>query len=524
MTSSPSPLSGPHIRRRDFLRNSLGMALAASSSLALPTRVLAQQALTPSRGGALVLGIDNASSSDRIDPAYYFEQYMYHIGRQIFSTLTELDDDGTLIPGLATAWEPRQNAEEWVFKLRPGVVFHNGKTLQAQDVVYSLNHHRKEDSPSAVRGYMNQVKDIRAEGDDTVVIVLDGPNVDFPYLLGEVNFGITPDGANFDQGIGTGPYILESFQPGVRTLTRRNPNYWKSDRAFVDTIETVAYNDSAARVAALMSGSVHFINRIAPGIVRRLENSSSIDIHRNRGSFQVTFPGLADRAPFDNLDVRLAMKYAIDREQLLQSLANGYGSIGNDSPLFPSNPYYASDLPVHSYDPDKAKFHWQRAGITAPIVLSAADGATFAGAVSAAELYQNAATQAGIPFQVNRVPADGYWTEVWLKQPFCASGWSNRSTADAYLSMINHSAAPWNESHWKDARIDQMIAAGRAEFDESRRRQIYHDLQALYQAEGSTIVPLYIDSVSASRNALQGYVNVPGEVASRMAERVWLGA
>ncbi|KAF1021996.1 MAG: Heme-binding protein A [Paracidovorax wautersii] len=471
-----------------------------------------------------MLGIDNASTSDRIDPAYYFEQYGYHIGRQLFNTLTELDDSGKLIGGLAESWTSGQQLREWRLRLRKGVVFHNGKALQAQDVVYSLNHHRQKDSPSAVRGYMQQVKDVRADGSDTVVITLNAPNADFPYLLGEVNFGITPDGEDFNKGIGTGPFVLESFQPGVRTVTRRNPNYWKSDRAFVDRVETVAYNDSAARVAALLSGAVHFANRIAPNVVQRLAASPAVQIHRNKGSFQVTFPGLADREPFNNLDVRLALKYAIDREQLLQSLVNGYGTIGNDTPLFPTSPYYASDLPVHRYDPDKARFHWKKSGQTNPIVLSAADGATFASAVSAAELYQAAATKAGIPFRVNRVPADGYWTEVWLKHPFCASGWSNRPTADAYLSMINLSNAPWNEAHWKNERIDQLIVAARAEADDARRRQIYHDLQVLYQAEGSTVVPLYLDSVSASRRNVRGYVDVPGEVASRAAERIWFDA
>lgn len=513
------------VTRRQFLQHSAALSVSASAlgGLLLPCWASAQTDATPQRGGHLILAIDNASSSDRLDPAYYFEQYMYHVGRQLFNTLTELHDDGTLAPGLAESWETT-DATQWVFTLRQGVTFHNGKTLTADDVVYSLNHHRADDSPSAVKGYMEQITELTARGQHQVVMTLSAPNMDLPYLLGEVNFAITPAGANFDDGIGTGPFVLESFEPGVRTLVKRNENYWKSDRAFVDSVETRAFNDATARVAALMSGSVHFVNRVTPSIVSRLESASSLTINRNVGSFQVTFPGLADRAPFNNKDVRLAMKYALDREQLLNLLVQGYGQVGNDSPLFPSNPYFTTDLPSHAFDPDKALHHWRQSGMDRPIRLSTADGATFEGAVSAAELYQQSAQRAGIPLEVNRVPADGYWSEVWRQHEFCASGWSSRPTADAYLSMVNLSNAPWNEARWANEQLDQLIIAARGEQDEAKRRQMYHDIQVLYQQEGSTVAPLYMDSISANRADVRGYIDVPGEVATRSVEKMWIAS
>lgn len=520
-----TPLSAGGLTRRQFLQRSAALSVSASAfgGLILPSLASADANLTPQRGGHLILGIDNASSSDRLDPAYYFEQYMYHIGRQLFNTLTELNDDGTLAPGLAEEWDT-SDATNWVFKLREDVTFHNGKSLTADDVVYSLNHHRAEDSPSAVKGYMEQITEIAARGSHEVVITLSAPNMDLPSLLGEVNFAITPADADFDAGIGTGPFVLERFEPGVRTLVKRNENYWKSDRAFVDSVETRAFNDSSARVAALMSGSVHFVNRVTSSIVSRLEAASSVNINRNAANFQVTFPGLADRAPFNNPDVRLAMKFALDREQLLKLLVQGYGQIGNDSPLFPNNPYFSNDLPTHEYDPDKAIHHWRKAGLSQPIRLSAADGATFEGAVSAAELYQQSAQRAGIPLEVNRVPADGYWSEVWRQHEFCASGWSSRPTADAYLSMVNLSNAPWNEARWANEQLDQLIIAARGEQDEATRRQMYQDIQLLYQQEGSTVAPLYIDAISANRSNVHGYVDVPGEVATRSVEKMWLSS
>ncbi|PXX07863.1 peptide/nickel transport system substrate-binding protein [Paraburkholderia tropica] len=521
--SNDTDMSAPaHASRRRFLQLTGGSLAAGAAAALLPLG--ARAAETPKRGGHLILGIDTASSSDRIDPAFYFEEYMYNVGRQIFNTLTDLNDDGSLRSGLATSWESRQGATVWVFKLRQGVLFHNGKTLEPADVIYSLNHHRTKDSQSAAKSYLDPVRDIAVTGPNELTFHLATPNVDFPWLLGDVHFGITPAGADFDKGIGTGAFVLERFQPGVRTLTRRNPHYWDSSRGFVDSVETVAYNDSAARVAALLSGSVHLINRVEPRVTKRLETTPNIVIHRALDTQNILFPMLADIAPYTSNDLRTALKYAIDREQLRNSLLSGYGSVSNDNPLFPSNRFYTTDIPKHSYDPDKARFYWKKAGVSQPIVLTAADGATFNGAVSAAELYQASATRAGIPFQVNRVPADGYWTQVWMKQPFCASSWANRSTADAYLSMVCVSNAPWNESKWKNPKFDQLVAEARAQADETRRRQLYHDIQVLYAEQGASVIPLYADSLRASRANLRGYVDIAGEVGSRAAERVWFAS
>ncbi|WP_144107848.1 ABC transporter substrate-binding protein [Paraburkholderia sp. BCC1886] len=520
--SGDTSLSAEERARRRFLQRAGSTAAALSATSLLGPRAFA--AGTPKRGGHLVIGSDTASSSDRLDPAFYFEEFMYLVGRQVFNTLTDLNDDGSLRPGLAVSWDSRDNAQTWIVKLRSGVQFHNGKVLEPADVVYSLDHHRGKDSQSAAKAYLDPVKEIAITGPLELTFKLASPNVDFPYLLGDVHFGITPKGADFDKGIGTGAYVLEKFQPGVRVLTRRNPNYWDPTRGFVDTVETVAYNDSAARVAALLSGSVHLINRVEPRLAKRLDTVSSIHLYRARDTNNILFPMLADQAPFNNNDVRTALKYAIDREQLRTSLLGGYGSVANDNPLYPSNRFYTTDVPKHAYDPDKAKFYWKKSGATQPIVLTAADGATFAGAVSAAELYQNSATRAGIPFKVNRVPADGYWTQVWMKQPFCASSWANRPTADAYLSMICVTGAPWNESRWSNPAFDKLVAAARSESNDARRKQIYHDIQVLYVEQGASVIPLYQDSLVATRSNLKGYSDIPGEVGSRAAEKVWFAS
>ena len=127
------------------------------------------------------------------------------------------------------------------------------------------------------------------------------------------------------------------------------------------------------------------------------------------------------------MNVRLALKHAINRQELVDKILFGHGTVGNDQPIGPSYRFYDGDIPQTTYDPDKAKFYLKEAGLDSlEVTLSAADAA-FPGAVDSAVLYQDEAAKAGINLTVNRVPNDGYWSDVWLKAPFCAVYWGGRA-------------------------------------------------------------------------------------------------
>ena len=516
-TNRPSVWAMP---RRAFLG---GAAMAGASALILPQALRAQSA-SPSRGGHLVMGIDNASTSDRLDPAYYWEQFNYHCGTQLFDTLTDLDEQGLVTPALAESWEPRNGGQQWVFTLRPGVTFHNGKALAPEDVIYSLNHHRGDDTESAGKSYLMAVTSITRTGPMEITIDLDAPNADFPYLLSDIHYVITFDGANFDEGVGTGPYILENFEPGVSLLVRRNENYWNPARGFVASIETLAYNDASARVAALMSGSLHFINNISAQVATRLRGMDQIQLLEERDNQLGLFVGRTDQGPFANADLRRAVKYAVQREEMVEAIFPGSGSVSHDNPLFPTSRYFSADLPRHDYDADKAAYYWKKSGYDGPIRLSVAEGATFAGAVECAQLMQASASAAGLPFEIDRVPADGYWSEVWMKHDFCSSIWSARPTADALLSLLYHSKSTWNETYWNNSQFDGLITAARGELDDTKRRAMYHDAQLLIVEESASVIPVYRSMLNGGSANLRGFTATPGQIAPRIGPSVWLDA
>jgi peptide/nickel transport system substrate-binding protein len=511
------------IGRRAFIgRLSAGTALA-TLALGLGAEREGLAAETPKRGGHLLVGTDGASTTDSLDPQTYLGAFSPFVGFQLYDTLTDVNEHGELVPELAQSWEARPGAKEWILKIRSGVTFHNGKTLTAEDVVYSLNLHRGSNSKSAAKAYLAPVTEIKATGPLEVTVVLDSGNADVPYIMTDYHLCIMPDGAKPTAGVGTGPFVYDSYEPGVRARTHRNANFWQAGLPYVDSVETIAINDPVARSSALLSGSIHLMNRVNPKVAAAFEKNPHLQLFNVSAAAHYCFPMRCDTAPFNDNNVRLALKSAIDRENIVKAVLKGYGRIGNDQPIPSFDPAFASDLPQRTYDPDKARFYMKSAGYDGPIDLHVSEGA-FDGSVEAAEVYQVDAAKAGIRINVVREPADGYWSNVWMKKGFCASFWSGRPTADLMFSICYKSDAPWNESFWKNPKFDQLLIAARAELDRGKRNQIYRDMQHTVHDESGELIPMFNNFLDGATKKLGGFKPMPAYElgAYRSPRQVWL--
>ncbi|MGI9499725.1 MAG: ABC transporter substrate-binding protein [Geminicoccaceae bacterium] len=408
------------LSRRDFMAyaSALGIGAAASGSIFTSAAKAA-----PARGGDVRIGHAHGSTTDSLDPGTWENDFTIELGFAVNNYLTEIAPDGSIVGELAESWEGSDDAKAWTFVLRKDVTFHNGKTVTSADVVASFNHHRKEGSESAAGPIVSPITDVKADGDNVVVFTLNAGNADFPFLVSDYHIPIKPasdDGIDWQSGVGCGPYVMESWEPGISALFKRHDGYWKGDRAWFDSIEYTAVIDAAARGNALVTGEVHVISRPDLKTIQLLERRPGIDVEETSGTAHYGFPMRVDVAPFDNNDVREALKWAIDREELVQKILKGRGVVGNDHPIGRSNRYHATEeeLPQRTYDPDKAKFHLKQAGMeNIKVELQVAEAA-FAGAVNAAELYREQAAAAGIDLVVVREPDDGYWSNIWNVQPF----------------------------------------------------------------------------------------------------------
>lgn len=518
-------LAAGTLTRRDFMAAAAATGVTATLANTLFSNIAHA---APQRGGHFKLGIGAGSTTDSLDPATYVDSYMQSLGHALHGYLTEVNNKGELVGELAESWEVSQDAKVWTFKLRQGVIFHNGKALEAEDVVNSINHHRGENSTSAAKGIVSAIEDIKADGKATVVFRLKGGNADFAYLLDDYHLAIMPtkDGEADPSGVGTGAYVLESIEYGVKATVRRNPTYWKPGRGWFESCEFLAIKDVAARTNALMTGEIHAMDRCDLKTVHLLERNKDIEIVSATGTQHYTVPMLVNLTPFNDVNVRLALKYAVDRQKLVDTILQGFGQVGNDHPISPSDQHYAKELEQRQYDPDKAKFHLKKAGLSAVNVdLSTADAA-FSGAVDAAVLYREHAAKAGIDIDVIREPNDGYWESVWMKKPWCFSYWSGRPTADWMFSQVYASDATWNDTHWKNERFDQLLVAARSELDETKRRDMYVEMQQICRDDGGTVVPVFANYVNAlSKRIGHDQIGSSWDLdGHRSAERWWFVA
>lgn len=513
------------ISRREFLAR--GSALAAAAAMAGLPHAARAQGETPKSGGRMRLGLQNASQNDNLDPGTWSTSWTgASFNGAVYNNLVEILPNGTVAADLAESWESSDGARIWHFRLRPNVTFHHGKTLVAEDVRESFLHHMKPDSTSGARAIVEQIESIEVDGPDMVVFTLAEGNADFPFLLSDYHLSIFPvlEGGGIDivSGKGTGAFLLDSFEPGIATRLLRNPNYHKNNLPYLDEVEFVSIPDSTARLNALLTGEVEFIQDVDILNVPMVERSADFHVIRVPGLRHFSFDMDTRVAPFDNPDVRLALKYAMDRDDMIDKIFLGEAIKGNDNPVA-SIMQFHHEMPQRDYSIEKAREHLAKAGLESLSVdLSVAENA-FAGAVEAAVLYQEHAARAGITINVVREAADGYWENVWLKKPFCGVDWFGRATVDWLFSTIYTSDAPWNAG-WSNARFDELHASARAEIDEAKRAAQYAEMQQIIHDDGNIVTVGFVNWRNAVSNNV-GYGQVGGLMPldnMRICERFWI--
>ena len=488
------------ISRRSFMNAAIAAGVTASAATGLWTT---SAKAMPKRGGTYRVAQHDGNTSDQHDPGKYQSNYEISMTHTFRSYLTMINADGTLGGDLATDWSATPDAREWTFKLNSAATFHSGAKVTATDVLASMNHHRGEQSTSAAKSLLESVEDIVDNGDGSVTFKLGAPNADLPWIMPDYHLPIVPanaDGtANWQSGDGSGPYRLVENEFGVSSRFVRHEG-WHGEGAYFDEVVFLAINDPNARQTALVTGDVDACSLLENKTLALLGRDPNIEVDNISSAQCITMPMHVDVAPFDNNDVRMALKLSINREELIEKITFGAATIGNDFHHSPAMPYFPSEIPQRDYDPDKAKWHLQQAGMeNLEVSFSTADSIT-TGAVDAAILYAEHAKAAGITINVVREPNDGYWSDVWLVKPWCMVTWGARPTPDVMYTLAYKDDAAWNESHWKNPEFNKLLLQAKAELDDAKRAQMYHDMGMLARDDGGTVIPYFPNFVYGRRS------------------------
>jgi len=505
-------------------REVMKLAAATGVTLAVAENMLISGnkaiAATPKKGGSVRMASNLHGPDDKLDPPLFTSTIDYTRGRATYNSLVQHSNELVPQPELAESFEPNSNATEWTFKIRKDVTFHDGKKLTVDDVLYSMNRHLGEDSTSVIKSVLGSVKEWKKSGSHEVKAILHSPNSDLPTLMGLFQNKIVQDGTTGD-GIGTGPFVMDSFEPGVKSVHTRNNNYWR-EGANLDAIEVTAITDPVARVNAVIAGDVQMATVIEPKAFRQVESADGVTLLSTPAALQLGICCLKNSAPGENDDFVKGMQYIQDRKRIVKRILKGKGSIGNDTPISTAHgPDFCQELPQRDFDPDKAKFHFKKAGISSAELFVAP---VTAGIEDTCLLAQANAAKIGFDLQLKKVPTDGYWGAVWMKEPLNVVTWNMRPTANSQMAIQFGPGAAWNDTFWNEPKMGTLLTEALAELDPAKRHDMYCEMQTLIHNGSGMVIPAFSNINDAIANNIMGMPTVPlGQLgACEWPEFIWL--
>jgi peptide/nickel transport system substrate-binding protein len=465
------------------------------------------QAVKLRRGGRLRVGATGGGAEDTVDGHKPTSDPDIMRTWQLYEPLAVRNPEFTKLEMvLAESLEAEAGkADVWTVRLKQGVEFHDGKTVTADDVIFSLRRILDPKDPkvgAASIGYVD-AKGLKKIDDRTVRIPLQFANSTFPEDIGQYFNGIVPVGFDPKNPVGTGPFKFKSFSPGEQSTFVRNPNYWVHGEPLVDELVIIDFTDATAKVNALLGGQVEAINNVPFSQLASIQGNPKLRaVISETGSWQpITMR--VDAPPFDDNRVRQAFRLIVDRKQMVEQVLSGQGRIANDL-YAPFDPCYAKDLPQREQDLEQAKSLLSQAGKSG-LRVELVTGDIFRGVIEAAQVFAEQAKGAGVQVKVRKVDTGTFYGDNYLKWPFAQDFWSTRT----YLTQVAQGSlpsSPFNETHWSNPEFVKLIRQARGELDDNKRCELLHAAQKLEYDEGGHIIAYFSNAVDAHSAAVGGIV------------------
>jgi peptide/nickel transport system substrate-binding protein len=520
-----TPRRAEGLGRRQFLRGiaatgavagagSLLAACSGGSSSENPKQAT-QASRSLRRGGNLKLGLTGGSSSDTLDPHKSLTYLDTSRLQSLYQPLAQLDAQAKVEYVLAESITPHGSLSNWIIRLRPGVTWHDGKAFTADDVVFTFQRVYNNDLTGKFGLGPIDLKHTKAVDKLTVQVKMTKPFASFAEQLAAFWYTlyIAPVGFNPAKPVGTGPFVYQSFTPGQRSVFTRNPHYWKSGLPYVDTLTIIDFSDNTTLQDALATGVIHGAGALNGPQVASLATTGGIKTVVSHSGEIVPFTMRIDQPPFNDVNVRQAMRLLVDRPQLIDSALDSYGVVAND--LFsPYDPAFDHSLvrPAQG-DIPQAKFLLKKAGQEG-LRVQLTTSAVATGTVAMATVLAAQAKAAGVTININNVPPGTFFGPNYLKWTFSQDYYNYYP----YLSQVAESmllGSPFNETHTNDSQYTNLYNQANATANPSVRKEILREMQQFDFNEGGYIIPAYIDVLDAYSDKITGYT--PGKVGQPLS-------
>jgi peptide/nickel transport system substrate-binding protein len=481
--------------------------LAACGASSTPSQTLNSGSTasgTPKRGGTLRLGLSGGSAADTPDPLHANTMPSYVPCSLAYDALA-LESGHGPVNQLATSFESNADATLWTVRIRDGVEFHNGKTMTAEDVVYSI---QRVFDPKQANFYAGALigldaKNVKMVDKLTVQIPFTSPYSIFQEMVTAQGFlGIVPVGYDAKKPIGSGPYMISSFTAGSQMVLKRNPNYWVSDVAYLDEIVVTNFPDATSETNAFLGGQIDVASNLTAATVATVQAAGK-QVAFGETAGWVPIVMRTDIAPFNNVDVRTAMKLLVNRKQMIESIWGGHAEVAND--LFGvGDPDYDSAIPQRPYDPDQAKSLLKRAGaagLTATFTTSPMTGGT----VDQATIFAQQASAIGVKINIKNVDTGSFFGPAWLSYPLTQDYWGGPFVLSTTVQATAPTAST-NETHFHNAQYSALITEALKATDPTKRKELTHQIQQIDYDQGGYIIPYFTPTLDAYASNVKGIV------------------
>jgi peptide/nickel transport system substrate-binding protein len=458
----------------------------------------------PVRGGRLRVGHVGGGKGESFDPgrgSSFIDASRYY---NLYDPLTRVNPDLSIAPGLALEWNPNADATVFEVKLRPDVVWHDGKPFGADDVIYTFRQMGDAGHVGHAAVANVKLRDLKKIDDLTLQVPLKSANATPWFSFVQQNNVIVQDGTkDFSRPVGTGAFKFESFTAGERSLGVRNENYWEEGKPYVDEWEDISISDNAARLNALLAGEIDMMSQMEFSQARAQKDQGQIQVIDAESPSINVFIMAIDLEPFQDSRVRQAFRLIADRQALVDGVFQGFASVGNDL-AGKGLPFFADDLPVREQDLEQAQSLLKAAGKEG-LEVTLHTSTIVPGFVEAATLFAEQAKGAGVKVNVKKEDPNAYFDTslLYTKLNFAQSFWTITALPTWYEQAL-FSDAPWNETHWRDPEYDKLIREAEGELDETKAAELWHEVQQIQYDEGGYIIWANQHNVDAAGNNVKG--------------------
>ena len=439
-----------------------------------------------------------------------------------------------LEPMLALSWSPNSDGSVWTFKLRPGVTFHNGQAMTADDVVYSWQQYSDPKNASAALSAIGGVfvpSGVKKVDSMTVAFHLEAPNGNFPYLVSSDTYNaiIVPNGTDFSKWqstfMGTGAFKLKSYTQNVGAEFVANPSHWGGG-PYLDGTNFTFYTSQPPQILALQGGQVDVITQFVVQGAQGLLNNSSFTIITLKSSNHRELSMRNDQAPFTDARVRQAVALTMDRTGMVAALLAGKGILGNDSAFSPVFPSTDTSVPQRTQNISMAKQ-----------LLSAAGHPNGFSTSLVTEIYQEIPqlaqvmkanmAKAGINASLKVETQTQYYGKStvgnsdWLDGTMSLVDYGSRGVPNVFLTSTLTSNGPWNAARFKNPTYDNLVKQYVATVDLQTQKQLAGKIQTLLLQETPIVIPYFIEGLTASKSNIQG-LN-PTAISQIFLDKAYIG-